>query len=739
MTATLRVRPQFPTHLKHWKYEIERIAKRLGLELYPTDFQMVDHEEISELAAYQGFPVRGHHWSYGQESLRMKKSYRWGLHIIYEMVIPTNRPCYAYLLDVNPDSIQKQVMAHVYGHNDFFGRNIWFRDVPGNLHDRFGDNAMRLEEMRLEHGKEKVDRFLEACMSLDNLFNPLDPLELQISPPQSLAGSLPGPMKEKRHPKRLISNEALPGYMDEYINPPEWLDEERRRLAEEEKVKSDIARGVRVPEKPIRDILGFALVHAPLEPWQQEAVRMVREESQPLWKGAQTKFMNEGWAALWEAEIMAGQGVALDSEVCSFAQAYAGVQGGEGSINPYRLGKQLWDDIRMRWDTGRHGRIWNECVDGTIKKRWEEFIVFKSLYDEHGGATSEFSKEWDEFVTLVHETREGRGCVRNAFFLPENVVTEWLYYKKSVEKLKELQIAMRDVLELEAKARTSTKNGDEEKTAWFKRRWDAIKISNSPHRFWSSKELQVEIDRCTFYIQFKERISKGDVAVLQTPIPHEWVYWAKRHELLGGLGKGLEKMFEVCATHNDASFVDDFFTSDFCARHGYYTIGMGKSSQQPFASEDRYVISSRNHLRVKRLLLNMLLGKPKILLVDANFNNNNEWRLIHLHDGRDICYAGCHICNGKSSMKDVMERIYIVWNRKKAVHLETIKTEWPKRKPPWYYWYPPGWSGPEIERPKHRWVRYSCIDDVHATNVLPFESVDEDIRKLLPHIPDTLE
>ena len=58
---------KFPTEIKLWKYEIERIGMRLGLSFPPTIYELVKSEEMWELAAYSGYPVRWHHWSHGQD------------------------------------------------------------------------------------------------------------------------------------------------------------------------------------------------------------------------------------------------------------------------------------------------------------------------------------------------------------------------------------------------------------------------------------------------------------------------------------------------------------------------------------------------------------------------------------------------------------------------------------------------------------------------------------------------
>ena len=85
---------------------------------------------MNEVAAYGGFPTRYPHWRFGMEYEGLAKGYEYGLSKIYEMVI-NNDPCYAYLLEGNSSVDQKMVMAHVYGHCDFFKNNFYFsQDQP---------------------------------------------------------------------------------------------------------------------------------------------------------------------------------------------------------------------------------------------------------------------------------------------------------------------------------------------------------------------------------------------------------------------------------------------------------------------------------------------------------------------------------------------------------------------------------------------------------------------------------
>lgn len=81
--------------------DIEARAKAQGLSFDPVIFEVVDWEQMAMLASYMGFPRRYPHWRWGNEYLRFKETYRYGLSKIYELVVNT-KPVYAYLLDSNP-------------------------------------------------------------------------------------------------------------------------------------------------------------------------------------------------------------------------------------------------------------------------------------------------------------------------------------------------------------------------------------------------------------------------------------------------------------------------------------------------------------------------------------------------------------------------------------------------------------------------------------------------------------
>ena len=93
-----------------------------GLDFYDTIFEVLDYDQLNEIAAYGGFPTRYPHWRFGMEYEQLSKGYRYGLQKIYEMVI-NNDPCYAYLLRSQPDGRSEARHGPRLRPLDFFKNN----------------------------------------------------------------------------------------------------------------------------------------------------------------------------------------------------------------------------------------------------------------------------------------------------------------------------------------------------------------------------------------------------------------------------------------------------------------------------------------------------------------------------------------------------------------------------------------------------------------------------------------
>lgn len=373
---------------------IEDYARGFGLTFCEVRFEMLDYRMMNQVAAYDGFPTRYPHWSFGMEYERLAKSYAYGLHRIYEMVINTD-PCYAYLLASNQRVDQKLVMAHVYGHADFFKNNLWFAHTNRKMLDEAANHASRIRRYVERHGLERVEDFLDACLSINNL--------IDIHAPGIRRRPAPPPEPESEEPQTVRKLPAK-DYMDAFINPPEFLAEQQRRLAEAEQQRK------RFPEEPERDVLLFLLDHAPLENWQHDILDIVREEACYFAPQRQTKIMNEGWASFIHTHIMTER--ALDAnELIDYAEHHSGTVAVQpGHLNPYKLGLELYRDIEDRWNRGAFGPEYEACENLQARREWERKLglgrqkVFevRRIYNDIGFIdeflTEDFAREHQLFT-----------------------------------------------------------------------------------------------------------------------------------------------------------------------------------------------------------------------------------------------------------------------------------------------------------------------------------------------------
>ena len=153
--ATSQLRP-LPKELADVQVEMEEHARRYGLDFFPTIFEVVDVDQLNAIAAYGGFPTRYPHWRFGMEYERLAKGYAYGLQKIYELVI-NNDPCYAYLLGSNSITDHKMVIAHVYGHCDFFKNNYWFSQTNRKMIDEMANHGNRIRRYMDRFGVEEVE------------------------------------------------------------------------------------------------------------------------------------------------------------------------------------------------------------------------------------------------------------------------------------------------------------------------------------------------------------------------------------------------------------------------------------------------------------------------------------------------------------------------------------------------------------------------------------------------------
>ena len=340
------------------KVEIEGFAREFGLDFFETVFEVLTYDELNMVASYGGFPNRYPHWRWGMEYESLSKGYEYGLSKIYELVI-NNNPCYAYLLESNAEVDQKLVMAHVYGHCDFFKNNFSFAHTNRRMIDEMANHATRVRRWVDKIGVEKVEDFIDRALSLENLIDQHAP-HIRRNP------------DPKRAAEEAKSNERVEGfkvgreYMRGFVNPSEFLETQRKKVALEK------AKAKKFPERPQRDVLMFLLENAPLEDWELDILAILREEAYYFAPQGQTKIMNEGWASFWHSTIMTTRAL-KDHEIIDYADHHSGTMGTRpGALNPYKLGIELYRDIEDRWNKGRFGKEWDECDDLRARRVWDK-------------------------------------------------------------------------------------------------------------------------------------------------------------------------------------------------------------------------------------------------------------------------------------------------------------------------------------------------------------------------------
>lgn len=372
--------------------KICKIAKDAGLDFFETIFELVTYDQISQFAAYGGFPVRYPHWKFGMEYEHLSKSYEYGLSKIYEMVINTD-PCYAYLMEGNAMMDQKLVMAHVYGHCDFFKNNIWFGKTNRKMMDEMANHATRIRRYMDRYGVDVVEDFIDKCLSIENLIDR-----------HSVYTPVSNTPKESR-PAQNVMLKYDREYMRDYINPPDFVKAQKEKIAQAEATNRQ-----KFPQEPEKDVLKFLLAYAPLEDWQQDVLTIIRDESYYFAPQGMTKTMNEGWASYWHSKLMTEK-IMNDSEIIDFADHHSGtVAMGPQGYNPYKVGIELMREIEDRWNKGRFGREWEECDDIRERKNWdkklglgrEKIFEVRKIYND---------------VTFIDEFLTEDFCVRNRLFV----------------------------------------------------------------------------------------------------------------------------------------------------------------------------------------------------------------------------------------------------------------------------------------------------------------------------------
>ena len=309
--------------LEHWNDKILVLVEKFGLDPYPQEFEICDHEDMLSYMVYSGMPSHYPHWSYGKNFEKTKTLYDYGVSgLPYEMVINSN-PSIAYLMRDNSLALHILTMAHVYGHNDFFKNNFTFRSTRAEYTiETFKSHANRVRQYVEDPsiGLEKVEPVLDAAHALS----------LQCR--RNLAIKKPTPAEERE--MKLAESE-----------PP--VDPFRSIHRRADQPAPDLRK---VPLYPDEDLLLFIRDHNPqLAEWERDLLTIVHKQAQYFVPQIETKIMNEGWASFWHKRIVEALDLPQGLHLEFIVRHTQVLRPSPGSLNPYHVGMKVWEDIEKRW------------------------------------------------------------------------------------------------------------------------------------------------------------------------------------------------------------------------------------------------------------------------------------------------------------------------------------------------------------------------------------------------------
>jgi stage V sporulation protein R len=145
-----------------------------------------------------------------------------------------------------------------------------------------------------------------------------------------------------------------------------------------------------VPLEAEEDLLLFLYEHAPLEEWERDILRIVREESLYFLPQIETKIMNEGWASFWHYTILKNLDLPQELYLEFLKRHNQVLSPHEGSINPYHLGFKIFEKIEREKGTAclfavreqeRDASFLRKFLDEELCRELNLFAYFKKGRD----------------------------------------------------------------------------------------------------------------------------------------------------------------------------------------------------------------------------------------------------------------------------------------------------------------------------------------------------------------------
>jgi stage V sporulation protein R len=383
--------------LERWIEMIYEKALEMGLDPFPVHFEVAPAHVIYELGAY-ALPARFSHWTFGRDYHVQKTMYEYGVSRIYELVFNTD-PAQAFLLDVNDMVAHKLVVAHVYGHSDFFKNNIYFEHTDRKMIERARLHAERIRHYEMVHGPLVVEQFLDAVLSIEEHIDPV--LPTYGAPPRKQDAQEPQPTGD--------TFEDL-----FYMVQPKPKPEPKPR---------------RIPEEPQKDLLLFIRDHSRvLEDWQRDIISMIREEMLYFLPQIKTKIINEGWAcATGDSLLITSRGIMRFDALYAERQLPVSVAIGEPSASCAVLDYHCQPDTPTIRITTKRGFTIEGAHQHRVLLRDGRWVYLQDIAIGDEVALAVGTEIWSESYQPLPTARSRSATLADALNLPEHLDEEFAY------------------------------------------------------------------------------------------------------------------------------------------------------------------------------------------------------------------------------------------------------------------------------------------------------------------------
>lgn len=371
---------------------IHEIAKESGLITTEIDFEIVSARRMLEAMSYR-FPNNISHWTFGRDFDKNRTIYDYtGGGIPYEAVWNFERPR-ALLVVNNPFALNVMVIAHVYGHVDFFlgseylKRGRAFSDIAEEV--RYA--AERFRGYESKYGATAVEEIIDAAMSIQ-WQQPADPF-------------LDEPNDNDARVYCIKLEQERIKYTQAHIHE---IGKEKAKKEIDVAEKHLKSLEYATPPTPVYDLLKYLIECAPcLQQWERDILSVIRNQARALAPIMRTKILDEGWATYWHTRIMRqlfSEGLLTQEEHGVFTDFHAKVtQASKASFNVYNIGLAFFEDVEERFNAGCFGKEYEECDDLVKKSRWntgvmkgkEKIFSIRTSYTDRMAVEELFT---DEFI-----------------------------------------------------------------------------------------------------------------------------------------------------------------------------------------------------------------------------------------------------------------------------------------------------------------------------------------------------